>query len=406
MIDLRTAVMVTMLGLPATFGPLLAQEAKDPAPPHTQPDAAAVARQWIEKLGSDSFRARLEAENQLRQLGEKALPELRHAAGQSDDKEVQWRARRLVRQIERGDAGGLVQRSPDGKAADPVRPQAGRGWPTDGIGQRFEQLFRDMEQQFGLDIPRAHFFQDGFFQDLQEQMQHGRAPSQGMSLQIGPDGAVRVEVKETDADGKVENKVYEAPDMDTFQQQYPGVLRRGGLGFGIKLWSDDEPFRHPFLQLQRGGNDPFAAAPPPSLQFAPPSPDADADAQVRSGERLGVAVRPELSPELREHLGLDDGVGLMVQSVASDSLAQNLGLRAGDIVVRIGEHAIGSPGDVRSALAAITGGQQVEVKFLRKGAELTATAEKPVAGVEPSAAQDEGQGLHRRSPEGTSAKIR
>lgn len=404
-IDMRTAVLVTMLGVPMTLGSARAQEAKAEAPAPVTKDAAAAVGKWIADLGSDSFRTRLEAEEQLRKLGEAALPALRKATGNADDREIQWRARRLVRQIERGDTKGLQQRSPRDDAAAPRPPRADQGWPADDIHQRFERLFRDMEDQFGLDIPRAHFFQDDFFQDLEQQMQNGASQSQGMSLQIGPDGAVRVEVKETDADGKVQNKVYEAPDMDTFQQQYPGVLKRGGLGFGMKLWSDDEPFRHPLFQMQRGNAlDPFGGVPQPSLQFARPVPDADVDAQVRSGERLGVAVRPELSGELREHLGLADGVGLMVQSVAPGSLAEDLGLAAGDIVVDIGGQSIGSPADVQKALGAIGAGATVEVKFLRKGAEQTATAKKPAAEAKAPAAKDEPKGLHPRSPDG--AKVR
>jgi hypothetical protein len=45
-----------------------------------------------------------------------------------------------------------------------------------------------------------------------------------LSIRRGDDGAVRVEVEQLGDDGKVEKKVYEAPDMATFQRQHPGVL--------------------------------------------------------------------------------------------------------------------------------------------------------------------------------------
>ncbi len=382
MMRLRVAMLGTMLGLGAVgLGPVLAQESP-PVPPQPQQDATPAVGQWIHDLGSGGFRTRLQAENELRKLGQKALPELRKAAEQTDDHEVQWRARRLVRQIERGGAPGLVQRTPSDRARSPAQPgQTGQGWPADDVQQRFEQLFRDMEDQLGLDIPRSHFFEDDFFRDLQQQMQHGGgSQSHGMSMQIGPDGAVRVEVQETDADGKAENKVYEAPDMDTFQQQYPGVLQRNGLGFGVRLWSGDEPQQNRFFQLRRGASgDPFGKQLAPGARSAEPPVDADADQQVRSGQRLGVAVHPEIPAELREHLGLADGVGLMVQSVAPDSLASSLGLRAGDIVLRIHERSIGSPADVQSALASIDAGADVAVAFLRKGTEQVASAKKPAA---------------------------
>ncbi|MBL8730578.1 MAG: PDZ domain-containing protein [Planctomycetes bacterium] len=408
--QLRAAVFGTMLGIGAFgVGPVLAQDDK-PVPSQPQPDAPATIDQWIKDLGASSFRTRLRAENELRKAGQSALPDLKRAAEQGADPEVQWRARRLVRQIEHGDARGLVQRSRDGDRDLGGLPGATPAWPpAGGIQQQFDEFFRDMERRFGIDIPRASFFQDDFFRDLQDQMQNGVSRSQGMSMQVGPDGAVRVEIKETDADGKVETKVYEAPDMDTFQSQYPGVLQRGGLGgLGLRLWSDDEPMRHPLFQLRRGSlGDPLATRPVPGFQRA--APNAAADLEVQSGQRLGVAVRPEIAAELREHLGLDDGVGLMVQSVAPDSLASTLGLEAGDIVVRIGTRSIGSPADVQAALAGIEAGGTVEVTFLRKGAQQVATAKKPEARPAEAKRDDASpkpSGLQPRSDGGGPAKIR
>jgi bifunctional DNA-binding transcriptional regulator/antitoxin component of YhaV-PrlF toxin-antitoxin module len=291
-----------------------------------------------------------------------------------------------------------VQRSRDDDRAPATQPGSARP-PAGGMQQQFDDFFRDMERRFGVDIPRASFFHDDFFRDLQDQMQNGASQSQGMSMQVGPDGAVRVEIQETDADGKVESKVYEAPDMATFQAQYPDVLQRGGLGgVGLRLWSGDEPLRLPSLRLQRGGRGSTA-----------PGTVADADSEVQTGQRLGVAVHPQIPAELREHLGLEDGVGLMVQSVAPDSLATALGLRTGDIVVRIGERSIGSPADVQAALASIEAAATVEVAFLRKGAEQVATTSKPAAKLAPAKAVDaapDGGGLRRRSGTDAPAKVR
>ncbi|MBX3461675.1 MAG: PDZ domain-containing protein [Planctomycetes bacterium] len=361
-----------------------------PAPAPEAPGDAAAAGRWIRELGSENFRARLEAEAQLRKLGDRALPELRRAAESDADHEVQWRARRLVREIERGEARGLQQR-PRNDARSGRRPAVTpeQARPMDGIEQRFEGLFRDMEQRFGLDIPRARFFHDDFFRDLQEQMRSGIGRSQGMSMQIGPDGKVRVEIKETDADGKVETKVFEAPDLQTFEQQYPGVLQRGGLGFDLRAGIDPDLMLRPFWPLRRDRADAFGEPVP-----LPLPPDAGADDQVRSGQRLGIAVHPEIPAELREHLDLPAGRGLMVQSVAADSLAMALGLRPADIVVQIGERAIGAPADVQAALAAIEAGAVVEVRFLRKGVEQSARAPKPAAASE--AGTPPTRGLRRR----------
>jgi len=407
----RAALLVTMMVAgQAGIGLATAQEPKPPASPPSDQHAAGTVGDWIRDLGSDSFRTRLQAENNLRQAGSKALAELRQAAGQSEDHEVQWRARRLLRQIERADAGGLVQRSRDDDGQVPMRPWWNqRGLPADGIQQRFEELFRDLER-FGLDVPRASFFHDDFFRDLQDQMQNGASRSQGMSMQIGPDGTVRVEIEEQDADGKVEKKVYEAPDLQTFQSQYPEVLQRGGLGLGgrafgglgLSLRSDDPLMP---LPLWRGGRaDPFRSQPRPGFDRIDGEHDVDAENQVHAGVRLGVTVRSELPDELREHLALEPGVGLMVQSVMTDSLASGLGLRAGDIVVRIAGRAIGSPADVQAALGAVEAGAAVEVAFLRKGVEQVATVNKPAAKAEVTTPTD--RRLRRRTADGEPAKVR
>jgi S1-C subfamily serine protease len=86
---------------------------------------------------------------------------------------------------------------------------------------------------------------------------------------------------------------------------------------------------------------------------------------------------------LREHLELQADTGLMVESVQEGSLAEGLGLQRGDIVVQIESTAIGSSMDVQKVLGGIEAGKQVEVKFLRKGKEMTAKATKTEAVEEP-----------------------
>jgi serine protease Do len=100
------------------------------------------------------------------------------------------------------------------------------------------------------------------------------------------------------------------------------------------------------------------------------------------GKRLGIVVH-QIPAELREHLDLAADTGLMVESVQEGSLAESLGLQRGDIVVQIESTAIGSSMDVQKVLGGIEAGKQVEVKFLRKGKEMTAKATKTEAVEEP-----------------------
>ena len=394
MIDVRAFVVLAL----ALSVNLPAQES-EPAPTPQAPPAVAETKtkgveHWIRDLGSDSFQTRLKAEGALRKLGKEALPALKKAADDESDSEVQWRVRRLVRQIEKGANQGLLER-PKKDATEPEVTEQDQGQVTprtrfwrqglpDSVRDQFESLFEHFERDFGLDVPRARFFEDDFFKDLQEQMKAGRGTSQGTVLQIGPDGKVHVEISERNEKGEEERKVYDAPDMQSFQQQYPDVLKKDGFYLGFNGWPRTlrgfngpgwqgfqfEPGQglRPFGQLWQGGQDDL---------FTPATP-----APAPVGKRLGIVVH-QIPAELREHLDLAADTGLMVESVQEGSLAESLGLQRGDIVVQIESTAIGSSMDVQKALGGIEAGKQVEVKFLRKGKEMTAKATKTEAVEEP-----------------------
>jgi hypothetical protein len=403
--ELRSGKLLA--GLAASFclgGHVLAQAPSSPGlkRPSTQaPEAAAKTQeQWIDDLGNESYRVRLEAEKALGGLGKDALPALRKAAEEAKDNEVQWRVRRLIQKAEGGKSGGL---RPRGSGTDEAQEPGGVGgrspFDSGDLGGQFEDMFRQMERQFGLDIPRGRFFQDDFFRDLQDQMKAGNGVQQGMSMQIGPDGAVKVEVKEQNEKGEVESKVYEAPDMESFHRQYPGVLQKNGLGGAMQFQFGPRNLR---LAPQVLRPEPLRRAlrapvqdqdqDPQDLQVMPqqvPPPD---------GKRLGVFVRPEVPADVRDYLELAEGTGLLVESVQDGSLAASLDLQRGDIITKIADTNIGSTEDVQQALGGIEAGKDVVVSFLRKGREKTAKAAKPaVAEVEGQKGGDEGQPLKRRA---------
>lgn len=361
------------------------------------------AAKWIQQLGSDDYRDRLNAENKLREMGTRAVQELKAAAGDGGDGEIQWRAKRLLRQIDqasvakRGAANpgqnkaekpgpGLVERRRSGPS-----PQVDVGRNEDRLQQvggieevksEFDRLFRRMEELRGVDLQHQRLFDDTFLQDLKAQLD-ATSSGQGKSVQITPDG-VRVEITETGKDGKSDTKVYEAPDMDSFHKQFPGVLEKGRAGLGLRPFAGLDlnglfdvmrvdvgglqrgfdldllkPQRIPFDQGVRRtqiGATPAASVPP-------------------TGRRLGVVIKP-IPESLRDYLELDRGHGLMVESVQGDSLAASLGLRAGDIVLGINDEKIASAADVRKVLGAIKKGSDVDVSYVRRGERRAASAKK------------------------------
>lgn len=415
MMNMRTLLLVSAILTGTT-------SAQDPVPtPPVGLPAPAGAEHWIQRLGNDSYRVRLEAENKLRELGGKAKKALEAAAKDESDSEVQWRAKRLLRllrQLEKAELqsrkgkdpsreeSGLVERRrPGGRGQGPTIERDARGRDVGGIDdmrEQFDRLFRRMEEMHGLDVPRHRFFDDTFFQDLREQMRGGRmgfgpigkgqigkgpigkgSVGSSKSVQIGPDG-VRVEVTETGEDGKPETKVYDAPDMETFRKKHPGVLQesRGGLGLrmfggGIDDIMDEmrvetgAPQRGFEWQLLKPRVIPFDRGfQPERAEGMVPAAPAPA-----TGRRLGILVKP-IPQALRDYLEMAPGIGLMVDSIQEDTLAEALRLRSGDIVTKINGSKIGSAEDVGEALGAIKKGDDVEVEFLRRGERREAKTKK------------------------------
>lgn len=87
--------------------------------------------------------------------------------------------------------------------------------------------------------------------------------------------------------------------------------------------------------------------------------------------RLGANTQ-SLGDQLAEYFGVEGGV--LVTSVSEDTPAAEGGLRAGDVIVGLGDEDIGDPGDLRQALADLEPGE-VSVRIIRDGAEHTLTVE-------------------------------
>jgi hypothetical protein len=96
---------------------------------------------------------------------------------------------------------------------------------------------------------------------------------------------------------------------------------------------------------------------------------------VHSSMRSGVMVE-NLTPQLGEFFGAKNGSGVLVRSVEKGSRADKAGLRAGDVITRVGEQPVHDTGDFTRALHAHSAGS-VKVAVIRDKKEQTLTITLP-----------------------------
>jgi serine protease Do len=113
----------------------------------------------------------------------------------------------------------------------------------------------------------------------------------------------------------------------------------------------------------------------------PPIPNIDVDipnigvVYVHSSMRSGVMVE-NLTPQLGEFFGAKNGSGVLVRSVEKGSSAEKAGLRAGDVITKVGDQAIHDTSDFTHALHS-HGAGSVSVAVIRDKKEQTLTLTLP-----------------------------
>jgi serine protease Do len=85
---------------------------------------------------------------------------------------------------------------------------------------------------------------------------------------------------------------------------------------------------------------------------------------------LGVAIQ-QLTPDLTQGMGLSSDKGALVSSVQDGSPAAAAGVKAGDVVLKFGDHVIDSPRDLSRIVAETPSGTTVAMKIWRSGSEQT-----------------------------------
>jgi serine protease Do len=117
----------------------------------------------------------------------------------------------------------------------------------------------------------------------------------------------------------------------------------------------------------------------PQMPQMPNLPDFEAPnigvVVVHSSMRSGLMVE-NLTPQLGEFFGTKNGNGVLVRSVEKGSRADKAGLRAGDVITRVGDQPIHDTSDFTHALHSRSAGS-VNVAVIRDKKEQTLTLTLP-----------------------------
>ncbi len=120
--------------------------------------------------------------------------------------------------------------------------------------------------------------------------------------------------------------------------------------------------------------EPHVVVPPmPPMSFAEP-PDVP-DVRVYHNMRAFGAQVENLTPQLRDFFGVKNGTGILVRSVDKGSPAEAGGLKAGDVIVRIGQEHINDSSDLRRLMRNSSG--NVSIGIVRDKREQNVTVKMP-----------------------------
>lgn len=150
-------------------------------------------------------------------------------------------------------------------------------------------------------------------------------------------------------------------------------LSRDGQPMTVKVQLADR--RSEFHSIAKAKDNDFHFEIPPM----PNMPDFDVPnigvVYVHSSMRSGLMVE-NLTPQLGEFFGAKNGSGVLVRSVEKGSRADKAGLRAGDVVVRVGDQQVHDTSDFTHALHSRKAGS-VNVEVIRDRKTQTLTISLP-----------------------------
>ncbi|MCL5742694.1 MAG: PDZ domain-containing protein [Acidobacteria bacterium] len=117
----------------------------------------------------------------------------------------------------------------------------------------------------------------------------------------------------------------------------------------------------------RPGGDEFSFEIPP-IPSMPQLPDLPGMMSYRNAS-LGVDCE-SLTSQLAEYFGVKDG-GVLVRSVMKDSAAEKAGIKAGDVIVKVGDTKVSSPRQITGVLRGLQLPKTLPVVVVRRQQEMT-----------------------------------
>jgi len=121
----------------------------------------------------------------------------------------------------------------------------------------------------------------------------------------------------------------------------------------------------------------FAMPAVPAVPAMPDFPRAWTEQSITRIRSTSEVTLESLTPQLGDYFGVRNGEGMLVRSVQKGSAAETAGLRAGDVIVKVGEQKISDNSDWREALRNGKNGK-VSVVIVRDKKELTLSMLVPV----------------------------
>ena len=83
----------------------------------------------------------------------------------------------------------------------------------------------------------------------------------------------------------------------------------------------------------------------------------------------------ELNKQLAEYFEAPNGKGVLVESVKKDENAAKAGIKAGDVITKVGTESVSDVEDIRDAISDLDDAEKVNIELLRKGKKVTVSLE-------------------------------